>query len=73
MSAELGGADVTDHLIELLAGRGVALVTDAERDVAERAKRGLAYVAADFGEEMVRATETKQVEREFEMFNGTKF
>ena len=48
-------------------------MTDAERDVAESAKRGLAYVAADFGEEMVRAMETKQVEREFEMFNGTKF
>jgi sulfite reductase beta subunit-like hemoprotein len=55
----MGGLGVTDHLIELLAERGVTRLY-AERDAADRAKQDLAYIVADVGEEMTKGTETKQ-------------
>lgn len=70
LSRELGGRDLTTHMVRLLKERGYSFTTSAEREVVRDIKEKLAYVALDFEAEMAIAQELTSLEKNYEPPKG---
>ncbi|KAH3765544.1 actin beta/gamma 1 [Pelomyxa schiedti] len=66
---DLAGRDLTDHMLNMLYGRGVLAVTNSQLEVGRDIKEKHAYVALDFDAEM--SAEPSSLERSYELPDGT--
>jgi len=67
---DLAGRDLTDHLKKILCGCGVSLSSSSEKEIVRDIKEKLCYVALDYEEELKKADESSEFEKEFEMPDG---
>eukprot|EP01127_Copromyxa_protea_P018631 TRINITY_DN5905_c0_g1_i1.p1 TRINITY_DN5905_c0_g1~~TRINITY_DN5905_c0_g1_i1.p1 ORF type:complete len:1833 (+),score=344.13 TRINITY_DN5905_c0_g1_i1:770-5500(+) len=68
---DIGGSCITDYLNQLLAERGYAFTTTAERQLVANMKESLAYVALDFNTETNRPK--SDIVRQYELPDGQVF
>ncbi|OMJ65823.1 hypothetical protein SteCoe_37570 [Stentor coeruleus] len=68
---DIAGRDITNHLARLLAERGYSLNNSAEREVVRDIKEKLCYVALDFNEEMLKSKISSNVEKQYELPDGS--
>ena len=57
---DLAGKDVTNHLINLLKAQNHSFTTPAQREVARQIKENLCHLAADYEEELDKASDGEQ-------------
>ena len=68
---DIAGRDITNHLVRLLTERGHSLNNSAEREIVRDVKEKLCYVALDFNEEMSKAKTSANLEKQFELPDGS--
>mmetsp|Transcript_63040 Transcript_63040/g.148041 ORF Transcript_63040/g.148041 Transcript_63040/m.148041 type:complete len:354 (+) Transcript_63040:98-1159(+) len=66
MEMDMGGRDLTEHMVKLLMERSY----DADVELAGDVKEAMCYVALDFDEEMRTAAESSALEKTWEMEDG---
>ena len=67
---EVGGDDLTTLLISKLRSEGYPFSTEADKDVAERIKEQLCYCCENCEKELAYCTESRTVERLFDLPDG---
>jgi len=65
-----GGRELTQYLKRLLRERGYRFTTQSEKKIVRNIKERLCYVAYDFDKEMLMASESTEIEREYTLPDG---
>ena len=67
---DLGGCDVTGYLMRMLGKRGYSFATTAEREIIRQLKERLCYIASDFKQEMLTASRSFTIQKDYELPDG---
>ena len=67
---DIAGRDLTNYLSKILTERGHNFQNTAELEIVRDIKEQMTYIAKDFDEEMVKASESAALEKTFEMPDG---
>jgi len=66
----IGGAGITEFLMNLLCERGYSFTTTAEKEIVRDIKETLGYIALDFEAEMETSQRSSELDRTYELPDG---